>query len=110
VPLLRQTSTAAALGISPFEACADLAQQERLDSLRDLCGALAAARRGGRPLVPVLLERREVLRLAWRAERLEAASRVDGALSLVLILAYLPALLLLVVVPLFVGLLAALES
>jgi Flp pilus assembly protein TadB len=109
-PLLRKVATLSALGVSPFEACADLAERERLNELRDLCRSLATARRGGRPLTPLLAERREVLRLAWRAERLDAASRVDGALSLVLILAYLPALLLLVVIPLFLGLLSALET
>lgn len=107
-PLLRDAVRRAGLGLSLFEACAEVASAERVDALRDLARELARARRGGRPLRPVLDERREVLRLAHRAARLEAASRVDGSLSLVLVLAYLPALLLLVVVPLFLGLLAAL--
>lgn len=108
--LLRDAARRAGLGIPLFDACAELAALERVDELRDLARELARARRGGRALLPVLQERRETLRLAWRAARLEAASRIDGALSLVLVLAYLPALLLLVVVPLFLGLLSALGS
>lgn len=107
-PLLRESVTRAALGVPLFDACAAFAERDRVDELRDLCRDLSRARRGGRPLLPALGERREVLRLARRAARLEAASRVDGALSLVLVLAYMPALLLLVVIPLFLGLLAAL--
>lgn len=109
-PLLREAAARAALGLSLFEACAQLAERERVDELRDLARELARARVGGRPVASILRERREVLRLSWRASRLEAASRVDGALSLVLVLAYLPALLLLVVVPLFLGLLSALGT
>src|SRR5207302_851422 len=45
------------------------------------------------------------LRASERARALDAAGRVEGRLMLVLVLCYLPALMLLVVIPLFVGLL-----
>ncbi len=109
-PLLREVRTRADLGMSPIDALAELADREHVVELRDLARDLARARHGGRPVLPVLAERRELLRLGRRAERLDAASRVDGALTLVLVLAYLPALLLLVVVPLFLGLLKALGT
>jgi hypothetical protein len=109
-PLLREVRARAELGVAALDALGTVAQREHVLELSELAQDLWRARQGGRPLWPVLAERREVLRLARRAERLEAASRVDGALSLVLVLAYLPALLLLVVVPLFLGLLRALEA
>ncbi len=109
-PLLREVRTRVELGMSALDALAELAGREHVAELRDLAHDLARARHGGRAVLPVLAERREVLRLARRAERLDAASRVDGALSVVLVLAYLPALLLLVVVPLFLGLLKALGT
>ncbi len=108
--VLAEVSARAELGMSPLDALMELATRERFAELRDIARDLLRARHGGRPLLPVLVERREVLRLGRRARRLEAASRVDGALSLVLVLAYLPALLLLVVVPLFLGLLRALGT
>ena len=98
------------LGVPPFDALADVAARERLSALAEIALELGGARRSGRPMLPLLAERREIARLASRARRLEAASRVDGALSLVLVGAYLPALLLLVVVPLFLGLLRSLEG
>jgi Flp pilus assembly protein TadB len=109
-PLLREVRARAELGVSALDALGTVAERERALELSELAQDLWRARQGGRPLWPLLAERREVLRLARRAERLEAASRVDGALSLVLVLAYLPALLVLVVVPLFLGLLRALEA
>ncbi|OLC55730.1 MAG: hypothetical protein AUH85_08465 [Chloroflexi bacterium 13_1_40CM_4_68_4] len=109
-PMLRDVAARADLGVSPLDALSEVAAREGLLELRDLARDLVRARHGGRQLLPVLGERRELFRLARRAERLEAASRVDGALSLVLVLAYLPALLLLVVVPLFLGLLRALNG
>lgn len=109
-PLLAESERRASLGVPAFDALADVSARENVSVLADLARDLARARRGGRPLLPVLAERRETLRLARRALRLEAASRVDGALSLVLVGAYLPALLLLVVIPLFLGLLAALGT
>ena len=48
---------------------------------------------------------RDRLRASERAKSLDAAGRVEGRLMLVLVLCYLPALMLLVVIPLFLGLL-----
>jgi hypothetical protein len=108
--VLREASARSRLGLSVLDALADVARRERIAGLEDVALELARARGAGRPMLPLLAERREVARLAWRARRLDAASRVDGTLSLVLVGAYLPALLLLVVVPLFLGLLRSLEG
>ena len=51
---------------------------------------------------------RDELRAAERSRLLERASQVDGKLTLVLTLCYLPALALLVIIPLFLTLLAGL--
>ena len=108
--IVREAIARAKLGVPPFDALADVAAREGVAALQDIAVELSRARRGGRPMLPLLAERREVARLSWRAKRLERASRVDGALSLVLVGAYLPALLLLVVAPLFLGLLRSLEG
>jgi hypothetical protein len=73
----------------------------------------------GRPAAPAganlqcllgagLQDLRDELRAAERARALQAASHVEGKLTLVLTLCYLPALALLVIIPLFVTLLAGL--
>ena len=51
---------------------------------------------------------REELRSAARERLLASASQVEGKMTLILTLCYLPALVLLVVIPLFVTLLAGL--
>jgi uncharacterized membrane protein len=56
----------------------------------------------------MLQDLRDELRAAERARALQAASHVEGKLTLVLTLCYLPALALLVIIPLFVTLLAGL--
>jgi hypothetical protein len=53
----------------------------------------------------VLRDHRDRLRASERAKSLDAAGQVEGRLMLVLVLCYLPALMLLVVIPLFRGLL-----
>jgi pilus assembly protein TadC len=108
--IVREAVARSRLGVPAFDALAEIAARERMPALEDVALELARARRAGRPLLPLLAERREVARLAWRARRLDAASRVDAALSLVLVAAYLPALMLLVVIPLFLGLLRSLEG
>ena len=50
-------------------------------------------------------DERDQLRGCERARSLDAAGRVEGRLTLVVVLCYLPALMLLVVIPLFLGLL-----
>ena len=71
---------------------------ERLDRARDL----------GRGVLPLLQDLRDQLRASERARALRSASLVEGKLTLVLTLCYLPALALLVIVPLFLTLLAGL--
>jgi len=56
----------------------------------------------------MLEDLRDELRAGERARLLESASQVDGKLTLVLTLCYLPALALLVMIPLFLTLLAGL--
>src|SRR5207248_1937607 len=63
------------------------------------------ARDLGRGALVVLRDHRDRLRASERARSLDAAGRVEGRLMLVLVLCYLPALMLLVVIPLFLGLL-----
>ena len=75
-----------------------IALADRLDRARDL----------GRGMLPVLQDLRDQLRASERATALRSASLVEGKLTLVLTLCYLPALALLVIVPLFLTLLAGL--
>jgi Flp pilus assembly protein TadB len=75
-----------------------IALADRLDRARDL----------GRGMLPVLQDLRDQLRASERAAALRSASLVEGKLTLVLTLCYLPALALLVIVPLFLTLLAGL--
>jgi Flp pilus assembly protein TadB len=69
---------------------------------------LERARELGRAALPVLQDLRDELRASERARSLEAASQVEGKLTLILALCYLPALALLVMIPLFLTLLAGL--
>jgi pilus assembly protein TadC len=76
--------------------------------LVQLASRIERAREIGRGALPILQDLRDELRAAERARSLQAASHVDGQLTLVLTLCYLPALALLVIVPLFLTLLAGL--
>jgi len=53
----------------------------------------------------VIRDARDAARAAERAASIEAAAKVEGKLMLTLVLCYFPALMLLVVVPLFLTLL-----
>lgn len=79
-----------------------------LGSLARLAERLERARELGQGSVTVLENTREELRSAARERLLESASQVEGKVTLILTLCYLPALALLVVIPLFVTLLAGL--
>lgn len=103
---LRTASAAAALGAPVFRVLAFEARAAGLGSLAGLGDELERSRDLGRGSRAVLADAREGLRRQERARVIEAASRVDAKLMLVLVLCYLPALMLLVVVPLFVGLLS----
>ena len=94
-----------ALGAPLFASLAREADVSGLAALSALAGALERSRDLGRGSLAVLRDERDRLRAAERARGLDAAGRVEGQLMLVLVLCYLPALMLLVVIPLFLGLL-----
>ena len=79
-----------------------------LPSLTRLAERLERSRELGRGSVNVLEDLREELRSVARERLLQSASQVEGKMTLILTLCYLPALVLLVVIPLFVTLLAGL--
>src|SRR5207302_8522184 len=97
-----------ALGAPLFGALAREASASGLASLAALSGELERARDLGRGSLAVLRDERDRLRASERARALDAAGRVAGRLMLVLALCYLPALMLLVVIPLLLGRLGAL--
>ena len=94
-----------ALGAPLFPALAREASSVGLSALASIANDLERARDLGRGALVVLREHRDRLRASERAASLEIAGRVEGRLMLVLVLCYLPALMLLVVIPLFLGLL-----
>jgi pilus assembly protein TadC len=96
------------LGVPLHRALQRHAADERIDGLVELAGRLDRARDLGRGALPLLADLREELRARERAHALAAASEVEGKLTAVLTLCYLPALALLVIVPLFLTLLAGL--
>lgn len=79
-----------------------------LTSLVRLAERLERARELGAGSVSVLEDLREEMRSAARDRLVQSASQVEGKMTLILTLCYLPALALLVVIPLFVTLLAGL--
>jgi Flp pilus assembly protein TadB len=94
-----------ALGAPLFPALAREASTVGLPALTSIANDLERARDLGRGALVVLREHRDRLRASERAASLDVAGRVEGRLMLVLVLCYLPALMLLVVIPLFLGLL-----
>lgn len=107
-PVLRDACAAAALGAPLFRALAAEARGAGLARLAELAEELDRARDLGRGSRSVLRDARDDLRRRERARAIGAASKVEGKLMLVLVGCYLPALMLAVVVPLFVGLLGGL--
>ncbi|MGH2377789.1 MAG: hypothetical protein ACRDGT_04875 [Candidatus Limnocylindria bacterium] len=102
---LRRVRDAYVLGAPLFRTLAYHARDEGLDAAASLAEDLERTRELGAASAAVLRERRASLRATERSRALEAASRVEGRLMLVLALCYLPALMLLVVIPLFMSLL-----
>jgi hypothetical protein len=94
-----------ALGAPLFPALAREASAVGLPTLASIANDLERARDLGRGALVVLRDHRDRLRTSERAASLEIVGRVEGRLMLVLVLCYLPALMLLVVIPLFLGLL-----
>ena len=101
---IRATARSYALGAPLFPALAREAGAVELPTLAALAGDLDRSRDLGRGAAIVLRDHRDRLRAAERAQALEAASRVEGRLMLVMVLCYMPALMLVVVIPLFLGL------
>lgn len=102
---LRRVRDAYVLGAPLFRTLAHHAREEGLEACAALADDLERSRDMGSASAAVLRERRASLRAAERSRALDAASKVEGKLMLVLALCYLPALMLLVVVPLFMSLL-----
>ena len=96
------------LGVPLHRALHRHAAEERIAGLVELAARIDRARDLGRGALPLLGDLREELRARERAHALAAASEVEGKLTAVLTLCYLPALALLVIVPLFLTLLAGL--
>ncbi len=94
-----------ALGAPLFRSLAVRSDDAGLPTLAALARELDRSRDLARGSLATIVLVRDGLRAAERHRALEAASRVEGRLMLVLVLCYLPALMLLVVVPLLLGLL-----
>lgn len=103
--VLLRSDEAYRLGAPLFRTVAAHAREQGLAVCAQVADDLERARDLGAGSLGVIAERRSALRAAERARRLEAAAGVEGKLMLTLVLCYLPALLLLVVIPLFIGLL-----
>ncbi|HYK97395.1 MAG TPA: type II secretion system F family protein [Candidatus Acidoferrales bacterium] len=93
------------LGVPLHVAIAREGASARIVGLIELGARLERARTLGRGAAPLLEDLRHDQRAAERARALRAASGVEGKLTLVMTLCYLPALALLVIVPLFLTLL-----
>lgn len=105
---LAAAADASSLGAPLYRALSVRAAAAGLPSLARLADELERSRDLGAGSRSVICDARDRLRSEARAGSLAAASSVDTKLMLVLVLCYLPALMLVVVVPLFVGLLAGL--
>ena len=102
---LRRTAGAYALGAPLLRTLAAEARDDALVGLTSLASSLERARDLGHGSIAVVRDARDSARAAERADALAAAATVEGKLMLTLVLCYLPALMLLVVVPLFLTLL-----
>lgn len=103
--VLGQAGERYALGAPLFRALRAGAEAEGLPGVAALAATLERARDLGQGSLVLIHEAREERRAAERARAIAAASGVESRLMLVLVLCYLPALFLLVVIPLFIGLL-----
>lgn len=102
---LRSAADAYALGAPMFAALGSAAQDDGIDTLGAFASALERSRDLGRGSIAVIRDARDAARASERTASLEAAAKVEGRLMLTLVLCYLPALMLLVVIPLFLTLL-----
>lgn len=104
--LARQVRAAVAAygtGADFYAALADVATAADLEELDELAGALSQARRVGKGTNDVLAEHERALREAERNRLLGAASTVQPKLAAILAGVYLPAFVVLIVLPLFLS-------
>lgn len=102
---LRRVREAYLLGAPLFRTLAHHAREHGLEACAALAEDLERSRDLGSASAAILRERRAAMRAMERRRALDAASKVEGRLMLILALCYLPALMLLVVIPLFMSLL-----
>jgi tight adherence protein C len=95
------------LGRPPAAALRGAADRTGLAELRAAAGALDAAERWGAPAAEALAARAEALRTRLRLEAEASAGRAAVKLAFPLVLCFLPAFVLLTVVPLVAGALRA---
>ncbi len=107
---LRGSADAYALGAPLFRSLAIRARAQGLEQLAAFAVDLERSRDLGQGSIAVVRDARDAARSRRRVRSLEAAAKVEGKLMLTLVLCYLPALLLLVVIPLFLTLLDGLFS
>jgi tight adherence protein C len=105
---LRGAVEAYALGAPLFRSLVARAQAQGLDALAAFAVELERSRDLGQGSIAVVRGARDAARATRRTRALEASAKVEGKLMLTLVLCYLPALLSLVVVPLFLTLLSGL--
>jgi Flp pilus assembly protein TadB len=104
--LARQVRAAVAaygIGTDFYTALADVAAAADLEELDELAAALSQARRMGKGVGDVLAEHERSLRDAERNQLLGAASTVQPKLAAILAGVYLPAFIVLIVLPLFLS-------
>ncbi|MBI3521796.1 MAG: type II secretion system F family protein [Chloroflexi bacterium] len=103
--VMRRVADAYALGAPLYPSLALEARREGVAKLADLATELERSRDLGRGSLTILHDARDAQRADERVRSLDAAAQVEGRLMLVLVLCYMPALMLAVVIPLFLGLL-----
>jgi tight adherence protein C len=102
------TATVLRLGGTPAAALREAGDRSGLDELRAAAAALEAAERWGAPPAEALAARAEALRTRARLDAEAAAGRAAVRLAFPLVLCFLPAFVLLTVVPTVAGALRAL--
>ena len=105
---LSAAATVLRLGGTPAEALRQAADRSGLEELRAAAGALEAADRWGAPPAEALAARAEALRTRARLAAEAQAGRAAVRLAFPLVLCFLPAFVLLTVVPTVAGALRAL--
>jgi Flp pilus assembly protein TadB len=100
---LARTMTAFGLGVPIEQALDDMSRRIGLDEMAGLVAAITTARRLGSALEQVLRDQEMLIRLDHRHRATAAASRVGTRLLAVLAGVYLPEFAVLIVIPLFWG-------